>query len=163
MARAPEDDDDAALRWDDVDDASYDLGGDASSAEQAPSQPSDATGAGVSDAPEPASSRPVGVIAATGVFGGVYLMYVVGWLIGGLRLSQSIFQSLSDSGAGVLELNAYRFAEFLAIIATPLWFIAVIVLTAGSSTRRFGWLALGLLILAPWPFLIGLISTGGAS
>ncbi|RZT58118.1 hypothetical protein EV140_2358 [Microcella alkaliphila] len=161
MARPDDPDDDAALRWDDVDDASYDLG--PAPGEEPETAAADAA-AETGEAGRAAGERGrSALLVATSVFGGIYIMYVVGWLIGGLRLSQSIFQSLSDSGAGVLELNAYRFAEFLAIIATPLWFIAVVVLTAGSATRRLGWLAIGLLILAPWPFLIGLISTGGAS
>jgi hypothetical protein len=153
-------DNDAALRWDDGDDASYDLG-------PAPGDEREPKTFAASE-PDEARATPVDrkrsvSLVATGVFGGVYLMYTAGWLIGGLRVSQSIFESLTLAGAGILELNAYRFAEFLALIAAPLWFVAVIVLTSATTVlQRFGWLALGLLILAPWPFLVGLMASGGA-
>jgi hypothetical protein len=56
----------------------------------------------------------------------------------------------------------WQFGEFTAIVAAPLWFGSTVLLTAGKSAQRFGWLTLGLGLLLPWP-LLPLIVTGGAS
>lgn len=145
MARPPQDDDDAALRWDDVDDASYDLGGEPARDEQA-AAPASETRVG-----EARQRRPGAVVAATGVFGGVYLMYVIGWLIGVAQLPLS--------GRDLLQEITYQFAEFLAIVSPIFWLVTTLVLTRdGSTVRRFGWLALGTLVLVPWPFLLGVIA-----
>ncbi|RZS57474.1 hypothetical protein EV141_1187 [Microcella putealis] len=144
MARVPEDDDDAALRWDDVDDASYDLRGEPARDEQV----APATDTRLDEARQ---SRPVAAVAATGVFGGVYLMYVIGWLIGVAQLPLS--------GRDLLQEITYQFAEFLAIVSPIFWFVTTLVLTRdGSAVHRFGWLALGTLVLVPWPFLLGVIA-----
>ena len=145
MARVPEDDDDAALRWDDVDDASYDLGGEPARDEQVAAPATDTR------VDEARQSRPVAAVAATGVFGGVYLMYVIGWLIGVAQLPLS--------GRDLLQEITYQFAEFLAIVSPIFWFVTTLVLTRdGSAVHRFGWLALGTLVLVPWPFLLGVIA-----
>lgn len=148
MARVPEDDDFAALRWDDVDDVSYDLGDEP--AVDADAQPSgEPSGSHGTEAP--VAGRSPAVLAATGVFGGVYLMYVIGWLIGVAQLPLS--------GRDLLQEITYQFAEFLAIVSPIFWFVTTLVLTRdGSAVHRFGWLALGTLVLVPWPFLLGVIA-----
>ncbi len=161
MARPPASDDDAALRWDDLDDPSY---SDPSLAALAPeSADDDAAGAGSATAEDAAE----GLDAATGVerasdawsplvtlltalASAVYLAYTVGWIIGiGL---------VPLSGPTLVIEIMYQFSEFLAIIAAPLWFAAVVSLTReGRAAHRFGWLALGMLVLLPWPFVLGLL------
>ncbi len=162
MPRSPASDDDAALRWDELDDPSY---SDPSLAALAPDESdgdvSDADGAEQgADAPaDPARAsdrRSALVRLLTGVFAVVYLAYTVGWIIGiGL---------VPLSGPTLVIEIMYQFSEFLAIIASALWFAAVVALTrdealprGGRAVYRFGWLALGMLVLLPWPFVLGLL------
>lgn len=95
--------------------------------------------------------RRTAITAATGLLAGVYLVYSVGWIlsIGTLQLT----------GATLLIEVLYQFGEFLAIIASALWFGAVMALTRGGRPAvRLGWLALGALVLVPWPLIIGVLS-----
>ena len=155
MARTP-DDDDAGLRWDDVDDASYiDPGAaDPDTPTAAPESASDARSARSDTATSVADARAARrrsvATAITGVFVGIYLMYTVGWVIGVAQLPLS--------GPTLLTEILYQFAEFLAIIAPAAWLTAVLVLSRQkSAVHRIGWLALGTLVLVPWPFLLGVI------
>lgn len=51
----------------------------------------------------------------------------------------------------------WQFGEFLTILAAPLWFAAVLTLTRDHRPLvRVGWLALGLGVLIPWPFVLDL-------
>ena len=53
----------------------------------------------------------------------------------------------------------WKFGEFLTIIAAALWFASTTYLTRESRTVvRFGWLAVGVLLLFPWPIIWELIS-----
>jgi hypothetical protein len=100
------------------------------------------------DAQAPGARRSAAVTAVTGLAGGLYIAYTVGWIlsIGTLQLT----------GATLLIEVLYQFGEFLAIIASALWFGTVMVLTRNGtrSAVRLGWLALGALVLVPWPLLI---------
>jgi hypothetical protein len=162
MARPPASDDDAALRWDDLDDPSY---SDPSLAALAP-EPSDddapdaapggsdggAEGAdAAADLERASDARSPLVTLLTALAAVVYLAYTVGWIIGiGL---------VPLSGPTLVIEIMYQFSEFLAIIASPLWFAAVVTLTRdGRAAHRFGWLALGTLVLLPWPFVLGLLA-----
>ena len=149
MARPDDPDDDAALRWDDVDDASYDFGpapGD--EPETAAANAAAETG----DAGRAAGERGrSALLVATSVFGGIYLMYTVGWIIGVAQLPLS--------GIDLLQEITYQFAEFLAIIAAPVWFVATVVVSRErGAVHRLGWLAVGTLGLVPWPFLLWVIA-----
>lgn len=159
MARPPASDDDAALRWDEFDDPSY-VESDAAIAardEVDASSEGDASGASrdvadrdaAHDAPASIRSS-AGTTLLTALFAVVYLAYSVGWIIGiGL---------VPLSGPTLLIEIMYQFSEFLAIIASALWFGAVVALTRGGrAVHRFGWLALGALVLLPWPFVLGLL------
>nr|BFF11774.1 hypothetical protein GCM10025699_30770 [Microbacterium flavescens] len=82
-----------------------------------------------------------------GVIGGFSVLYAVGWLIGGLRL-QGTAQFLVSS-------VAYQISLWLAVLAPVVWFAAVYLLTIGSKTWvRFAWLAAGVVLLVPWPFIM---------
>ena len=161
MARPPASDDDAALRWDDLDDPSYSdpslaalapAPGDDDAADEAPGDTEAGDeGADAAAGLERASdARSALVTLLTGLAAAVYLAYTVGWIIGiGL---------VPLSGPTLVIEIMYQFSEFLAIIASPLWFAAVVALTRdGSAAHRFGWLALGTLVLLPWPFVLGLL------
>ena len=90
-------------------------------------------------------------LLGTGVFAGVFLAYAVGWIL-----------SVQALGSGTTDLFAeimWQFGEFLAIISAALWFATTTYLTRETRTAvRFGWLALGVLLLFPWPIVWGLIS-----
>ena len=158
MARPPTSDDDAALRWDDVNDPSYSdpslaaLEPEATDGPDESGEPGADTGADApADAERASGPRTPLVPLLTALFALVYLAYSVGWIIGiGL---------VPLSGPTLVIEIMYQFSEFLAIIASPLWFGAVVALTRGGrSAHRFGWLALGLLVLLPWPVVLGVLA-----
>lgn len=86
-------------------------------------------------------------LIALGVFGGVYLLYVIGWIIGGLRLEGTAMFLVSSA--------AYQFGLWLAVLAPVFWFAAVFLLTRLSATWvRIVWLLAGAALLVPWPFIM---------
>jgi hypothetical protein len=136
-----EDADDEALRW----------AGDEERGRDAPnlrgSEP--ATEAVVDDEP-PAAPGARGRAAATVGFALPYLAYAVGWIYA--------VQSLSSGSADLASEVLWQFGEFLAILAVPLWFAATLNLTRDHRPLvRVGWLAVGLGLLLPWPFLVDLL------
>ncbi|MDF2555823.1 MAG: polymerase subunit gamma/tau [Microbacterium sp.] len=88
-----------------------------------------------------------GALVALGVLGGVYALYAIGWVIGGLRL-QGRAQYL------VLDVM-YQGSLWLAVLAPVLWFATTFLLTRRSRAWvRFAWLAVGVVLLLPWPFVM---------
>ncbi len=86
-------------------------------------------------------------LVALGLFGGVYLLYTLGWLIGGARL-QGVARFLVADAAFVPFL-------WVAVAAPALWFGATHLLTRTARTWvRFAWLVGGALLLVPWPLLM---------
>lgn len=98
----------------------------------------------------PQEEEPVGLstpmLLILGVVGGIYLLYTIGWLIGGLRL-----QPLSS----FLVSDAMFLPWFVLAIAAPaLWFLASWVLTRGRAAWiRIAVLFAGVVLLVPWPFV----------
>jgi hypothetical protein len=162
MAR-PAPDDDAALRWDDVDDPSYldpsaadDEPGDtapeaadtATAGDAGPASGADAAGDADADQAAATDLPAPGLRLLTAVFAVVYVLLSVGWIISvGL---------VPISGPTLLIEVLYQFSEFLAIVASALWFAATVALTSQHRLApRFGWFALGALVLLPWPLVLG--------
>lgn len=81
-----------------------------------------------------------------GIFGGVYLLYAVGWGIHAFTTSTPV--------AGVFPIIMYQLGEFLAIVSPILWAGAVWLLVK-KPVWRVLWLLVGVLLLAPWPFIVG--------
>ena len=82
-----------------------------------------------------------------GVLGGVYLLFAIGWIIGGLRL-QGVAQFL-------VSPTIYQVALWLAVLAAPIWFAVAYLLTRRSRTWvRLVWLLAGAVLLVPWPFIM---------
>lgn len=111
------------------------------------------------DAPADADqAQPMGnaALIALGVLGGVYLLYTIGWIVGGLRLQDVIPFLLPETAVARV---AYAFALWIAVAAPAIWFSATVLLTRRSrSWVRFVWLAAGVVLLIPWPFaMIGAI------
>lgn len=89
-----------------------------------------------------------GALLSIGILAGVYLLYVIGWFIGGNRL---------DVVGDLLLANGpiYTIVKWTAIAAPAVWFAVVFVLTLRSRTWvRFAWLIAGVVLLVPWPFVI---------
>ena len=87
-----------------------------------------------------------------GVLGGVYALFAIGWLIGGLRLQGWRPFLVTDA--------MYQGSLWLAVLAPVLWFATVFLLTRAARTWvRFAWLAAGVVLLVPWPFVM--IGAGG--
>ncbi len=83
-----------------------------------------------------------------GVFSGAYLIYLVGWILAVQRDTITLPSLLGEI--------MYQFGEFLAIASPALWLGTVLLLTRGRGpVIRLLWLAIGLLVVAPWPFFLG--------
>lgn len=93
--------------------------------------------------------QPIGTVGLVlvGVLGGVYLLYTVGWLIGGLRLKPLANLIVADA--------MYLPWLVLAVAAPALWFLVSWVLTRGRAAGlRMLLLAAGVVLLIPWPFVM---------
>lgn len=153
--------DDDALSWSGDDDPTLDVGAKRPVAGDEPvtaaaELPEGYTAVGrgseaVADEPDDEEDAPqIGnaALVALGILGGVYLLYTVGWVIGGLRL-QVVAPLLNIIPA------AYLPAFWLAVLAPAIWFAAAYILTRGRATwLRFVWLAAGAVLLVPWPFIM---------
>ena len=90
-----------------------------------------------------------GVLA---IFGGLYAVWSLAWVLGVVALP-------SQPASSLLDAVMYQFGEFLAIIATPLWGGAVWWLTEGSARRiRVFWMTLGLVVLVPLPLILPVVA-----
>lgn len=150
--------DDDALSWDGDDDPTLDVGAAELVSAAPPMLPEgfDAVGkgsetvgrVGETSTMDAEASAPIGnaLLVTVGVIAGAFLLYTVGWVIGGLRLAGTAQFLVSPVG--------YQFALWLAVAAPALWFVAVLVLTRRSKTWvRIVWLIAGLVLLVPWPLL----------
>ena len=96
------------------------------------------------DDPRPLSTP---MLLLVGVIGGVYLLYTVGWIIGGLNLQ--------GSALFLVPAIMYQVAVWAAVLAPALWFAAVWLLTRRSPgwVRVVGFIV-GAALLVPWPFVM---------
>lgn len=92
-------------------------------------------------------------LVAFGILGGMYLLYTVGWVIGGVGMQAPVMFTL--------PAFLYQAALWLAVLAPALWFTAVLILTRGAKDWiRIVWLIAGAALLVPWPFVV---SGGGGA
>ena len=159
--------DDDALTWDGDDDPTLDVGANPAPESAAlpagwnavgkgseavdPRTEASETPAAVVDpsVPQAAQRQPVGnaVLITIGVVGGVFLLYTIGWVVGGLRLE--------GTAQFLVSPVAYRFGFWLAVLAPAVWFATVFLLTRGSRAWvRIVWLLAGIALLVPWPFIM---------
>jgi hypothetical protein len=88
-----------------------------------------------------------GELIGVGVLGGVYALFTIGWIIGGLRLQGTAAFLVSPVG--------YQVSLWLAVLAPIVWFFTVFLLTAQSKPWvRLVWLIAGAVLLLPWPFIM---------
>lgn len=169
MARGTDDD---ALSWDGDDDPTLAVGQGADAAPAALPDGFTAVGRGsetvgresetlpaasaasvVADADEPARAMGNATLITLGVLGGIYFLYALGWVVGGLRLQGRAAYLVTDV--------MFQGSLWLAVLAAPLWFGTVWLLTRTSRAWvRFVWLFGGVAVLLPWPFvLIGAVGS----
>lgn len=84
-------------------------------------------------------------LVVLGILAGVYLLYTIGWLITALRTSAPGVSIVSDA--------MYALGLWLAVLAAPCWF--ALALRAGGRRARLAWLIVGVVVLAPLPFVLG--------
>jgi len=102
---------------------------------------------------EDATPLSTGMLLTLGIVGGIYLLYSVGWVVGGLRLKPL---------ANLIVADAMYVPWFILAVAAPaLWFLAVWVLTrAKAGWIRIALLLVGVVLLVPWPFVtVGVIGS----
>ena len=100
-------------------------------------------------ADEPAERKPMtnAMLITFGILSGFYLLFTLGWLIGGFRLQGSAQYLVTDV--------MFQGSFWLAVIAPALWFGTVYLLTRGSAAWvRIVWLIAGAVLLVPWPFIM---------
>ena len=96
--------------------------------------------------PAATGTNPV-LIYAYGLFGGVYGLYAIGWV---LAIPRDSF-----AAPDILSAIMYQLGQFLAILAPVIWIALTFLLTRHSRTIiRLLWLVIGVLLLAPWPFIL---------
>jgi hypothetical protein len=135
MTEAREPDEDDALSWGDADDATH---------VDAAHNPVAVKDRGGRDPDAPETS---GALVGFGVFGGLYLLYTVAWL---LTASTTYVSGVDAVLSGFVQV-----LRFLSIVAPALWFAVVLWVARSRSTRtRLLWMLLGAVVLFPWPFLM---------
>ncbi|MET0934196.1 MAG: hypothetical protein ABWX56_10805 [Mycetocola sp.] len=84
-----------------------------------------------------------------GILAGIYLLYTIGWLIAAQRATNAP----ADIVGGVM----FTVGLWFAVLAPALWMAATFWVTKGFSTLRARLLTLaaGVLVLVPWPFIVG--------
>jgi hypothetical protein len=155
-ADPPRDDDgaEAALNWDGETDASH-VAGPKPQREHKPRRERKPARAVPVDAATPVdvderADAPTSsfLLVTYGILAGAYGLYAIGWLISVLRSTLTLDSLLSEI--------MYQFGEFLAIASAPLWFASVVFLTRGRRPIvRLLWLLVGLVLLVPVPFVLG--------
>jgi hypothetical protein len=83
-----------------------------------------------------------------GILAGMYLLYTIGWFIGVSRIRQPV---TDDPVAEFM----FSLGAWLAVAAPLVWFGATYWLTTARPRARLVWLLVGVLVLAPIPFIIG--------
>ncbi len=163
-----EDRDDDALSWAGDDDPTLqspdnlptgwsvvgEAGVEAAAAARAEAAAAAAAESGDSEKP-PEQPAPMGSVAliSLGVIGGILLLYTVGWVISVGRANAAVISTYEGDPLGGFM---FMFGGWLAIIAPAIWMCTTLWLTRDGRQRgRILWLLLGLVVLIPWPLLIG--------
>ncbi|WP_104190525.1 hypothetical protein [Cryobacterium sp. Y82] len=86
-------------------------------------------------------------LVGMGILAGMYLLYTIGWFIGVARIEKSVTDPVTEF---MFSLGAW-----LAVAAPLAWFGATYWLTTSRPRARLIWLLIGVVVLAPLPFIIG--------
>ena len=108
--------------------------------------PSPATRQLADDLDERADAANPVLLVVMGILAGVYLLYAVGWGIHSF--------TTPARAVGIFPVIMYQLGEFFSIASPFLWAAAVWLLTKKPAWRLM-WLFVGVVLLAPWPFVLG--------
>ena len=87
------------------------------------------------------------------IFGGLYAVWSLAWVLG-------IAQTPTQPASSLLDAIMFQFGEFLAMVASPIWFGVVWWLTTESRVIiRVVWLVLGLVLLVPLSLILPVVLT----
>lgn len=88
-------------------------------------------------------------LVAYGTLAGIYLLYTIGWLVAAQRTT--------GAPADIVGGAMFTVGLWFAVLSPALWTAATFWVTRESSPVRSRLLALavGVLVLAPWPFIVG--------
>lgn len=137
------DDDEEALSWGPSSDKSY-VEGPAVAQTQAVIDEED-------DDELPPGVMSSGMLVVHGVFAAIAILFVVAWLKSIGSVQPSFDSALADW--------MWRIGSWFAVAAPGLWFAGVIALVPTTqSRRRVLAFVIGVLLLLPWPFLIGVLA-----
>ncbi|MDH6533217.1 hypothetical protein M2119_001454 [Aurantimicrobium minutum] len=102
--------------------------------------------AGESASPEAPSGLSSVALVGFGIFGGVYLLFSVAWLITALRNPTEILDPL---GNAMFQLGLWS-----AVASPAIWFGAVLYLGRNRTVAsKLLFLLLGVAVLIPWPYV----------
>lgn len=150
------DDEDEALRWEGDDDATLAPGWRAVGTPVPASAPAgertDAAssvtatepGGSAEAADQPGSAE----LVLLGVFGGVYLLYTLGWLFTAIGFG-------APGGDDPVAAVMFDLGLWLAVAAPALWYAVTFVATRARPRARLLWLLAGAIVLVPAPFVMG--------
>ncbi|WP_125100318.1 hypothetical protein [Leucobacter chromiireducens] len=94
-----------------------------------------------------------GSLVALGVFGGLYLLYTLGWA--NVAQAYATVNALTAAGSGSLGGILQQIVFWAAPFAPAMWFFAALVFARGKSAARLTiLLAVGAVVLLPLPMLI---------
>lgn len=139
-----ESDDDSALSWGGSSDRSYVEG---------PVVPVSGDDQDDPENDDDDDELPDGVLSSTGLVGhgvaaAIFLLYTVAWLKSVGKVAPSFDSVLADW--------MWRFGTWFAVAAPVLWFFGTLLLVPSrQSRRRAVWFVVGVVLLVPWPFVIG--------
>ena len=105
----------------------------------------------VETSPAAKPQMPAALLITYGILAGAYLIYTIGWVVSVQRYNATVVTSPEP-------LNAFMFGlgEILAMLAPALWFVASLLLTRGRKpVIRLLALLIGLVVVLPWPFVLG--------
>ncbi|MFS0893525.1 hypothetical protein [Microbacterium sp. 179-I 3D3 NHS] len=147
-------DSDDALRWEGDETAASRSSAASRTPRPAPGRAAEAVDSGSGQrATDEVAGISTGMLLLIGVVAGVYLLYTLGWVVGGLRLRPL---------ASFLVADAMFLPWFVLAIAAPaLWFLASWLLTRARPVWvRVVALLAGVILLVPWPFVtVGVIGS----
>lgn len=88
-------------------------------------------------------------LVAFGILAGIYLLYSIGWLIAAQRST--------PAPTDIVGAAMYTVGLWFAVLAPALWIAATFWVTRTSQSLRARFIALitGAVVLAPWPFIVG--------
>jgi hypothetical protein len=148
------DDEDEALRWEGDDDATLAPGWRAVGTPVPVAQPVDETADAAAsadrdpdDVTEAADEPGSAELVLLGVFGGVFLLYTLGWILTVLRVQNP---ATDPVGQFMFALGLW-----LAVLAPALWFGVTFTLTRGRPKARLVWMLVGAVVLLPVAFVAG--------